>query len=280
MQGAQAAERGALFKVSGGGHTMHLFGTMHVGLAEFYPLEPRIRAAVAAAPILALEIDPLADPASMLTAIRTHAMLAPDAKGYQDQAPAARKRIEKALVQAGIDPVAVARFKPWLVATTLALAEYAGMGYRADQSVDMHLAQMARAANVKVIALETVEGQLGMFDSLNTDEQWRFLDESIGLIESGRQKKEVRDIVEAWSRADKAGLDAIALRAENDMSVSGRFIQNVMLDQRNVPLADKLAALLARENHAVAAVGVLHLLGAKSIPALLRAKGLTVERIY
>jgi hypothetical protein len=35
-------ERGALFKVSSGGHTMHLFGTIHVGLPGFYPLEPRV----------------------------------------------------------------------------------------------------------------------------------------------------------------------------------------------------------------------------------------------
>jgi uncharacterized protein len=45
-----AAERGALFKVtqtgSDKGNTLYLYGTMHAGRADFYPLEPRIRAAL------------------------------------------------------------------------------------------------------------------------------------------------------------------------------------------------------------------------------------------
>jgi uncharacterized protein len=56
LPSAWAAERGALFKVSGSGHTMYLFGTMHVGLPEFYPLEPRIATAVQNASALALEV--------------------------------------------------------------------------------------------------------------------------------------------------------------------------------------------------------------------------------
>ena len=45
-------------------------------------------------------------------------------------------------------------------------------------------------------------------------------------------------------------------------------------------MADKLAALLAREKSSVAAVGVLHLLGKRGVPELLRAKGIKVERVY
>src|SRR3954462_10431092 len=46
---AWGADRGALFKVEGSGHTMYLFGTIHVGQPGFYPLEPRIVAAVSGA---------------------------------------------------------------------------------------------------------------------------------------------------------------------------------------------------------------------------------------
>ena len=63
LPSAWGADRGALFKVSANGHTMYLFGTMHVGVPEFYPLEPRIAQAVAGASTLALEIDAGRDPA-------------------------------------------------------------------------------------------------------------------------------------------------------------------------------------------------------------------------
>jgi len=53
-----------------------------------------------------------------------------------------------------------------------------------------------------------------------------------------------------------------------------------MLEERNGPLANKLATLLEEQDNAVAAIGVLHLVGKHSVPAKLRALGLTVERIY
>ncbi len=160
---ASGADRGALFKVSGHGHTMLLFGTMHVGLPEFYPLEPRIAAAVAGASTLALEFDPMVDPAAIMRAMQAHAMLAPGSPTLQDLPPPLRQRLQRALAKAGIDPDSVARWKPWLVATRLALAEFALQGYRTDLSVDLRLAQLARAGKVPVIGLETIAGQLGMF---------------------------------------------------------------------------------------------------------------------
>ncbi len=45
-------------------------------------------------------------------------------------------------------------------------------------------------------------------------------------------------------------------------------------------MADKLDGLLTRENHTMAAVGLMHLIGKDSLPALLRAKGLKVEQLY
>ncbi len=272
-----AADRGALFKVAAGGNTLYLFGTMHVGLPEFYPLEPRIAKAVAAAPTLALEIDPVMDPAAMAAALQAHGMAGPDSLPLS---PALRLRLDKVLARARIDPAAVGSFKPWLVATLLALAEYSAQGYRPDLSVDMHLAKLARTNKVPVMELESVNAQLAMFNRLTPAEQLAMLEESIAMIESGRQSAEVRLIVEAWRMADQAGLDAVAARAEADASVSGRFVQKVMLDERNVALADKLVQLLSRENNSVAAVGVLHLVGKNSIPVLLRARGVTVERVY
>jgi uncharacterized protein YbaP (TraB family) len=277
LPAASAADRGALFKVAGHGHTMYLYGTIHVGLPEFYPLEPRIAEAVANARTLALEIDPMTDPAIMSAALFKHGM---SGAAHKPLTPKLQQRLDRVLERARIDPAAVAQFKPWLVATLLALAEYSAQGYRPELSVDLHLAKLARKGKANVMELETVESQLMMFNRLTPEEQVQLLEEAVGMIESGKQSKEVRQIVEAWRTADQAALDAIAARAEADTSVSGRFVQKVLLDERNGALADKLVQLLTRENNSVAAMGVLHLIGTNSVPALLRARGITVERVY
>ena len=280
LPSAWGADRGALFKVSANGHTMYLFGTMHVGVPGFYPLEPRIEQAVAGASALALEIDAGRDPATMAKAIGQHGQNAAGASLYDQMAPQLKERLVKVLGRAGVEAGAVAGLRPWLVATMLALSEYGAQGYRADLAVDLHLSQLARAKGVPVMELESVESQLSLFSRMTHTEQLRFLEEVVAMIEQGKQAAEVRQVVEAWSSADKAGLDAIARRIEEDKTLSGRFLQKVLLEERNVHMAEKLAQLLAQKNNSVAAVGVLHLVGKTSVPALLRARGMAVERVY
>ena len=217
---AFGADRGALFKVAANGHTMYLFGTMHVGQPGFYPLEPRIAGAVANASTLALEVDPGADPAVMAQALKAHGMAEPEAAAMK---PALRARLKKVLDKVGIDITAVTQFKPWVVATVLAVSEYTAQGYRPDLSVDAHLAQLARQNKVQVIELETAGSQMSLFNRLSQAEQLRFLEESLDVFESGKQSAEVRQIGQAWSNADRGAFDLIAARAASDTSVSGRF---------------------------------------------------------
>ena len=280
LPSAWGADRGALFKVSANGHTMYLFGTIHVGTPAFYPLEPRIAKAVAGASTLALEIDLARDPAAMSSALKEHGMLGPGGTLYQRMTPELGARLGKELARVGFDPAMVANMQPWLAATLLTLGEFGAQGYRPNLAVDLHLADLARERGVPVTELETIGSQLSLFSSVPEAEQLRFLEEAVLLSEQGRQASEAREAVEAWATANQAGLDAIAKRIEEDQTSGGRFMREVVLNQRNVTMADKLARLLTQKNNSVAAVGVLHLVGKTSVPALLRARGMAVERVY
>ena len=273
---ASALERGALFNVTGFGHSMLLFGTMHVGRPEFYPLEPRIAQAVVNASTLALEVDPQLPPAVVAKAMRDYGVAGPGAA----LPSALAARLAPVLAKAGIDAATLAPLKPWVVAMVLGLNQYAALGYRADLAVDSHLAALARGAKVTVIELESIDAQMALFSRLTDAEQLRYLDDTLALIESGRQRTEVRQVVDAWRGADQAALEALAVRIEADTTWAGRFVQKVLLEGRNGPLADKLLELLAKQDKAVAAIGVLHLVGKHSVPALMRLKGVTVERVY
>ena len=277
---AWAVERGALFKVTWQGHTQYLFGTMHVGLPAFYPLEARIVEAVTQASTLALEIDPAEPAAEMGAAMVRQGMIDPSGAGYDNMAPARRAKLDAALHQAGIDAATARVLNPAMLAALISLSQYQKLGYRSDLSSDAWLAQLARQGKTRVVALETVDSQLGEFKKLTSAEQWGFLDESLDNLASGEELDEALALVNAWAHADRAALDALAARAEEDSSVSGKFMREVLLDGRNGALADKLGALLKREEQTVAAIGLLHLLGKRGVPALLQAKGYRVERVY
>jgi uncharacterized protein YbaP (TraB family) len=277
---AFATERGALFKVTLDGHQMHLFGTLHVGLPEFYPLEPRLTDALDQASTLALEIDPQQPQRVLQRAVREHGMLEPGSAGYEGMDAQQRAQLDGLIAQGGIDRGRALRFKPVLLATLLTMAEYTRQGFRSELSSEAWLARQARAKGARVLELESLDRQLAMLDRLAEADRWRFLDEMMSTIASGAQKREARAMVQAWSSADRAALDAIAARCELDASVSGSFVTRVLLKERNADLAGGLLDLLRQESRTFAAVGVLHLLGSGSVPALLREKGVQVERIY
>jgi uncharacterized protein YbaP (TraB family) len=279
--GALAADRGALFRLTLDGHVMHLFGTLHVGTPDFYPLEEHITDAVQAASTLALEIDPEQSRTGMQQALRTHGLLAPDAPTtYATLPPAQQERLARLLRQGGFDPTAMLTLKPVLLATMLTMSEYTRLGYRADLSSETWLAQTARAHGVRVTSLESLDEQLAALDRLPEPDRWRFLDEMMDTIATGAQRTEAQEIVRAWRTADRAALDSIAARCEADPSVSGRFVSRVLIQERNVTLATRLLQLLRSEARTVGAIGTLHLIGTGSVPALLEQGGVRVERIY
>lgn len=275
----QAPNRGALFKVRSGDHALYLFGTIHVGSRDFYPLEPRVAGVLKQAPVLALEIDPLGDPQKLAQAVQKYGLVGPGAAAPA-LSPEWRRRLDALLKQYKIEPQTVAAMKPWLLASMLTVSEFASQGYDAALAVDAHLAKQAHDRGQKVIELESPEGQMGLFGNLSAAEQLLFLQETIAGIEDKEQARQAREIAEAWRNADVKALDALAAQAERDETFSGRFVQKVLLDGRNPALADSMIKLMARANNSVAAIGVLHLIGKGSVPELLRQRGLTVERIY
>jgi uncharacterized protein YbaP (TraB family) len=277
---AWATDRGALFRLSGHGHTMYLFGTMHGGAPEFYPLEPRIAQAVAAAPVLALELDPDQPPQQVAQAIRRHGLLAPGSDSYQQLGERKLAQLDALARSAGLEPVVAHSFKPTMLATMLSMVEFEKIGYSTRLAVEHELARLAHEHKVRIVGLETMDSQLAALNQMPIKTQWQFLDEFLGDVASGEQEKESRAIAQAWANADQRALEAIVLKLQTDQTVTARYTREVLTDGRNGPLAGKIEELLRTLDKGVAAIGVMHLVGKRSVPELLVARGVKVERVY
>lgn len=204
-----------------------------MGQPEFDPLEPRITETLAESTTLALELDPDLSREAMLDALRDHGMLAAGGPGYAALAPDQQARLDALIRQAGLDAGTV------LLAIMLTLADTTRLGYRPDWATEYVLARLAHRKGLRVVGLESLGGQLAMLDRMAPSERLAFLLETMGTIASGAQQAEVRAMVQAWRGADRAALDAIAARCEADRSVSGRFVNAVLLKERNAAQALK-----------------------------------------
>ncbi|CAN5218872.1 TraB/GumN family protein [soil metagenome] len=277
IRAASTSKQGALFRVRHAGHTLFLFGTIHVAKPDFYPLDENVLQALARSSKLALEIDP-ADVKKTQQAIRRYGFLS---EGQTSQlAPELKERLAAALKRQNVPVEAVAQMKPWMLVVMLALNEYAAQGYQAELAVDAHLARSARAQNKAIVALESADQQISLLANLSMPDQLRMLEETLTDIEDGSGDKKIRRIIRLWREADAAGLELLSKEMAEDQTLSGRFLQQVLRDGRNPSLASGLEKLLKAEKNSLAGIGLLHLVGEGSVPALLSQRGYLVERIY
>ena len=272
--------RGALFKVAGAGHTLYLFGTIHVGAPDFFPLEPVVAGALQHAGALALEVDPNGDQTAAFNAVRKYGMRTDGSSAQAAIRPELRPRLDALIKQYGLTPAQVAPMKPWMLASVLAIGEFQEQGYKSELAVDSYLSAQAHQRGIPVLELESVASQLALLDSMTAPQQVQFLEDSINAIDDKTQGMQAQEIADAWRTADTKALDALAAELAADQTFSGQFMQHQLLEERNPHLADGIAGLLKRESNSVAAIGVMHLIGSGSVPQLLRQRGLKVERVY
>ncbi|WP_051293895.1 TraB/GumN family protein [Pseudoduganella violaceinigra] len=273
--------RGALYKLEYAGNTSWLFGTIHVGTPDFFPLEPRVTQALESATAVALEIDPAADPARSMAVMREYGLYAAGGgSAMTDIRPEYRPRLERMLKKHGISQEMVAPMKPWLIVMMITIGEYRNLGYRPELGVDLQLARSAHGRKQRIVELESVSAQASLFGRLTKDEQARFLEDSLDTFEDPTQGVQPRDLLDAWASADAAKFEALAREVEEDKTFSGKFMKQVLLNERNPVLADGIVEMMKKEQHSFAAIGTLHLVGTGNVAELLRRRGVKVERIY
>ncbi|WP_338716862.1 TraB/GumN family protein [Herbaspirillum sp. DW155] len=276
---SSAPPHGALYQISDGQHTLLLFGTIHVGAPDFYPLEPTLQQALADTPVLALELDP-ENAVAMQNAVQRYAVY-PAGQHLLDQFdPALRQRTEAALRRFGMPAAKVQQMRPWMLAMVLSVQEYVRHGYRTDLAVDNHLAQTVRAHGGRIVELEGAQRQMSLFSQLTPAQQAQFLSDTLQELDDADLTRKLDRLVDAWRGADSAGFATALQEMQHDHSFTSRFAVDTLLRKRNPGLAAGIAELLREQDQAVAAIGILHLVGPDSVPVLLGKRGLQVRQLY
>lgn len=273
------ALRGALYRVDYRGHTCYLFGTVHIGQTAFYPLEPQVMRALKNADKLVIEID-IRNAAAFQKALVQHGLYADGQTLDQHLSADSLASLKEALQRNGIAFENVARMKPWMVANLLLVQEMARSGFPAEQGLETYFLSVAEKQRKSVAELETADYQLSLFDKLNEAQQEDYLRENLHDLADGSAIKKTVALIDAWRHADGKKMEALMQEMLDDDSASSRFIEDVLLNQRNPGMADKVEALIKNDRAAFVAVGALHLLGDKGIPNLLKQRGYTVEKLY
>jgi uncharacterized protein YbaP (TraB family) len=267
-----ASDHGALWRITRGGGSSYLFGTMHVGKLEWAFPGPAMQAALAATDTLALELDPM-DP-QVQTALQAAA-----SERRLELTPALAAKLERGRERACVPAEAMAALHPVLQATTLALLEAGRDGLQPFYGQEIVLVGVAGSLGRKVVSLESAQTQLDAMIPREPREAARMVESMLDQLADGSSRRVMARMAQAWARGD---LDTLADYERWCQCITGdedRALLRRLNDDRNPALAERIDALHGEGRKVFAGVGTLHMVGPRGLPALLRARGFTVERV-
>ncbi|MBX7496043.1 TraB/GumN family protein [Qipengyuania sp. 6B39] len=267
-----AAEGPALWKVADEDTTIYLFGTVHALPQDVDWFKGPIATALDSADTLVTEIpaEATSDPAAQ-QAIALKAMLPPEQslRGVLGEAKSAK--YEAALTELGLPVNAFDRFEPWFAGMTLAVLPLMKNGWTAESGVEKVVEREAEQS-AKREALETVEFQVNVFDTLPQESQIAFLMSAIDTMDTMVPMME--QMVAEWLAGDAEGLAELMNQGLSDPQLA-----KVLLYDRNKTWAEWIDARMDTPGTVFIAVGAGHLAGEKSVQDYLKRRKIAVTRV-
>jgi uncharacterized protein YbaP (TraB family) len=185
--------------------------------------------------------------------------------------PEGAKRLRETAVRLHLDMKGIDRLRPWLADVTISVAQAAGGGANGSDGVERTLMKAAPASAVRR-AFETPEEQITIFADIPLPEQIASLEQSLSDVET--DPKSFDGMVGAWMAGDLAALEKGAL---DPMRKATPVLYERFVVERNARWAKAIEERLAGSGESVMVVGAAHLIGKEGLPAMLRARGHTVE---
>jgi hypothetical protein len=268
-----ARDRGFLWRIVKDRRSSYLYGTVHVAKLDWVFPGPQTMRAFNASDTVAFELD-LLDPELQ------RRMAEAIAARREPEVPAAlAQRLQRQLQAECIAPEALAGLGPMLQIATLSALVGRRDGIDPAYGIDLVIAGLAHAARKNTVSLETPELQLDTLASDPDTPLAALVESGLDELESGRARPLLNRLVRIWAEADDAELDRYESWCDCLKTDADRRAMRRMLDDRNPALAASIDALHASGKQVFAAVGSLHMIGPKGLPALLAKRGYRIERI-
>jgi uncharacterized protein len=262
----------ALWVVKDDDTTIYLFGTIHAMKPEVQWFDGGVKSAYNASSEVVIEmIQP--EPAAIQAAVRKYAI---DPKGVPltTKLPTKTLAAYKTAMESLNQPVAAYEpFEPWFIVSALGVLPLGKYGFSVDAGIEQVLTKATKADGKKLSQLETMDEQLGFFDTLPEATQVKLLDNT--LKELPNYGTLMNTMLGHWSdgRPDRLGVQM------NKALKSTPEVSKVLLSNRNANWANWIENRLKTPGTTFVAVGAGHLAGKESVQSYLKRKKIKAVRI-
>lgn len=261
----------ALWVVKDADTTLYLFGTVHILKPGMSWFDEAVKEAFDKSDRLVLEI--VEPDAAMTQKLFAKYGLDQNGKTLSSKMTAEENAIfAKAMEKVGLPAATFEPFDPWAAAVTMQVVGLQKGGYDTNSGVETQLTAAAKATNKPIGAVETMEGQLAIFDGLSQETQVKFLVESAKVVDD--MTLSMDKMVALWAKPDPDGLAQVMNEGLTDPKLHAALLTN-----RNANWAVWINKQLEKPGTTFMAVGAGHLAGTTSVQHLLSAYGIKAERV-
>lgn len=263
----------ALWKVADEDTTIYLFGTVHALPADIGWYQGPVKAAIDGSGSLVTEVDLTPENMAAMGPMTIEKASLANGKTLRElMNDQQRAAYEAGMAKVGIPANALDRFEPWFAAITVMQVVLQKGGIDGSNGVEKVLEETVPAGTDRV-ALETVEFQLDIFDSLPVEKQLVYLLEVLEDPDAGVAM--LGTIIDEWKVGDVNDLSTMLFEnAEEDPILMERLFY-----ARNANWAGWIDERLDTPGTVFMAVGAGHLAGEKSVQDYLAERDIAVTRI-
>ncbi|QGZ62989.1 TraB/GumN family protein [Paraburkholderia acidisoli] len=265
-----------------GNVTIYLLGTLHVGdPADYPPGQPfrkPILAALAASPIMALELSPDDLLVSQDDVSKYGVCRRPCLPGLLPE-PLWQKL--EARLRGNPDALAeIRKMRPWLASLLVETYDSLSAGLQTEYGTEAQLQNVfLRWKGRRIVGLETLSEQMRAFTYLTLAQQREMLAQDLAQTPA-QNVADMQTLLRLWRVGDA---DAIAAwesarteKLAHDRRVAAS-VDNRIVYERNRRFVQRMQQYVAPNKPLFVAVGSLHLGGPKGVLQLLRQRGFTVD---
>lgn len=276
-----------LYKVTDSkGDYLWLFGTIHVGRQDYYPLPDYVNRAFEQSDSIAVEIDVSKFEKNYLSQIvALKKMTYNDKTKIKDHIPEETyNRAVEILKENGKYSEAVDSYKPVLWSNFIDNCAIQSLGADASLGIDRHFISRAKELRKPVLQIESAGQQYSMLGGFSDGLQLLMLQSSVNSYgKPEKAKADLDEMMDLWYEGNEAEFTAYLSRESgNDNEVVAALLEEynkAMFTDRNKKMTDYAVRKLRRGEKVFICVGTAHIIGDDGMVVRLRNKGYTVELV-
>lgn len=268
------------------GNVVWLFGSIHVGRDDYYPLPDYVLDAFDFSDCLAVEANILKFEQDMNLQIQALSELVyKDGTKIKDHIPEeVYTEAVNVLKELNVYSSMFDMYCPMFWSSMIESLQMETLGIKSDLGIDYHLLKRADRLDKRILEIESVKFQYKMMADFSDDLQTVLLMQSINSFENKEETKvEMNKLLDLWAAGNEEEFSGYL---SNDLSeVSDEEIAlydeyyKAMFTDRNMAMADYAENALKQSKEVFICVGAAHIVGEDAVADLLAERGYTVELI-